>query len=74
MQQFFGIMISALYKLKDTEHKLKHFVVYEEVNRKGPNILQHAFQRSLEFNSKSPVIGNYEEKVLKKSLQVLLFP
>ena len=51
---------------------LKHLVVYEEAENYGTNILQHAFQLSLELTTNSPVIRNMEERVLNLSLQVIL--
>ena len=64
-------MISALYKAKDKRDMLKHLVVYEEAENYGTNILQHAFQLSLELTTNSPVIRNMEERVLNLSLQVI---
>ena len=64
-------MISALYKVNDKRDKLKHLVVYEEAENYGTSILQHSFQLSLELATKSPVIGNLEERVLNLSLQVI---
>ena len=73
MQQFFGMMISACYKVVENDHKEKHFVVYKRAEKHGDPILQHAFQLSLVFTSKQPTLYDFEEGVLRQSLQVFLF-
>ena len=67
----FGVLISAVHKLKDEEHKLKHFVVYEEMKEYGTNVLQRAFQYFLELTTNAPIIHKFEERVVNLSLQVL---
>ena len=74
MQQFFGIMIAALYEINDSESILKHSVIYgalqQENEEQEGDILHHALYLSLAFKGVSPILKDFEEQILNLNLQV----
>ena len=74
--RFFGALVSALYKVKESQNELKHFVVYEEAAEylgNYPHIMEDIFNLSLEITRISTVISKVEQHVLEFSRQVSIF-
>ena len=75
LQQFFGIMIAALYQINEIESLLKHSVIYEalqhEEEEQEADLLHHSLYLSLVFKGVSPVSKDFEEQILNVNLQVI---
>lgn len=56
--------------MKETEHIMKPFVIYEAAENHGRSFMQHAMQISLALATRQPIKYDFEEEVLQQSLQV----
>ena len=75
LQHFFGILISALYDVKEPENIHKHYTIDEEMqhlenDQNYKNIMENAFSVSLEFVGRTHKKRSFEAEALKLNIQV----
>ena len=77
MQQFFGIMLSALYEINEIQDISKHSLIYEALKKfeeeQKQAVLHKSLYLSLVFQGVSPVSEDFEEEILNLNLQVVAF-
>ena len=73
LRQFFGIMLAALYEVKELKNPSNYPIIYnelEELESKGNDIVEEAFRFSLQFIGKTKTSESLTIEVLKQNIQV----